>query len=546
MHFRSFLSSLGALFIAAGLFSSVAVATPTNFDQSCISSVDNATIHVPADVDFSLPNDKQIETGDTLAVYTDEGICAGYGVWKEGEGLTFAAAGPDSLNTATDGYSPGEPLKFKVFDVSAENEVDLGSNATFASCDTVSVPVCGSGTYENDVFVQVAEFQADSSSLVTFAFTASDGWNLISLPVQSDSSFGELLPDCSAGFSYDPNTGYSQVDKSEPLPAGQGTFVQCQSLSTSITGEATTPTIEVEAGWNLVGAFEDTVAVDEITSSPAGIVQSGFVKVSPDAGFQFASALYPGEGYWVRVEEAGTIDLSGTPGSKTSTPSSTTVRAESERGDAVRLTLVDAEGRKAALWLKEGLTAEERSRFELPPVPPGEMFDVRFPSGYVATDLASGNETGTSKNQHQVRIQGAEFPVRVRLDSSRGDRAVQIAGRGDPLTLSKEQPSAQIQQSTDRLRIEAIQGPLAFKLGKSSPNPLRNQARLKYTLAKETDVSIAVYDLLGRRVAQVVARTQKPGRHQTQIDATSLSSGKYFVQMKAATFQETRQLTVVK
>ena len=112
--------------------------------------------------------------------------------------------------------------------------------------------------------------------------------------------------------------------------------------------------------------------------------------------------------------------------------------------------------------------------------------------------------------------------------------------------MSAAQPAAQIQESTDRIGVTAAPTPDEFRLGKASPNPIRRGAELEYTLPEESEVSIAVYDVLGRRVARLVDEKRRTGVHRARIDAGTLPSGKYFVRMRAGTFRQTRQLTVVR
>ena len=383
------------------------------YAQECITNVDNATVHIPADVEPSLPDGAPVEPGDTLAVYTEEGICAGYGVWEEGKGATFAAAGSDSVDVSPDGYSKEEPLKFEVFDVSTERTAEIASNVTFASCDDLGVPVCAEGTYEEGTFHQVAEFQSDSSTPVTRAITLAEGWNFISVPVQTDLSFEELLPECSSGFLYAPGEGYTAIDSSDPLPAGKGAAVQCEADTTSVSGSVASPTFQVEAGWNLIGSVEDTVDVAAITTSPEGMLESDFFKLPPGEGYEPAMELHPGEGYWVKTAEAGTIDVSGESAPVASTPE----KLSREQGSTSRLVFVDASGRQTTLWLEEGMSEEQLSQYELPPVPPGEIFDVRFASGHQAVSLTPNGDWGQSAPEHRVQVLvGGELAARRRSD----------------------------------------------------------------------------------------------------------------------------------
>jgi len=551
---------ISTIFLLSGAVLSVptgAMGQAFLYAQECVENVENATVHVPADAAPSLPSGTPVEPGDTIAVYTTEGTCAGYGAWTEGEGAVLAAAGADSLSTLDDGYTAGDSLKFEVFDVSEGQAIDVGKGATFAPCGDVEVPVCGEGAYEDGSYHQVVGFGAVASVTRTLAIT--EGQNLVSIPVETDLPFKELLPMCSSGYFYSPGDGYTPIDSDETIPFGVGAVVRCSAGTTTVTGHVAPPTIEVDAGWNLIGAPEDTVDVDAITTSPSGILDSDFLTRGPEGQLQSVTELRPGTGYWIDIAEAGTLDVSGTSsaplaGTSSSSPVRTapptsapvTTSTDPELEDASRLLFVDARGRKTTLWLKEGLTQKQRARFALPPAPPGTMLDVRFASGHAAAALSSDEEPGPPAQTRQVQLQGAAYPIEVRLEPDEEDRRLHLSGGENEFTLSKKQSSVEIQQSTDRLAVAAAPRPEAFRLGKARPHPVRTRATLEYALPEQAEVSIVVYDVLGRQVARLVDGTRPTGFHQAQVDASRLPSGKYFVRMKAESFRKTRPLTVVR
>lgn len=128
------------------------------YEQDCLTNVHNATVHAPASAAPTLPDGTPVEPGDTLAVYTESGVCAGYGVWGE-QGATLAAAGTDSVGISTDGYPAGEALKIEVFDLSAGQATRPA--ATWASCAEMDVPVCAEGAYQDGSFHQLVGFSSN-------------------------------------------------------------------------------------------------------------------------------------------------------------------------------------------------------------------------------------------------------------------------------------------------------------------------------------------------------------------------------------------------
>jgi hypothetical protein len=77
------------------------------------------------------------------------------------------------------------------------------------------------------------------------------------------------------------------------------------------------------------------------------------------------------------------------------------------------------------------------------------------------------------------------------------------------------------------------------------PNPVQEQATIRYAVSERQDVRIALYDMLGRRV-QTVVNSQAEGRTEAQLDVRGLASGTYFLRMQADNYTETQRVTVVR
>lgn len=59
-------------------------------------------------------------------------------------------------------------------------------------------------------------------------------------------------------------------------------------------------------------------------------------------------------------------------------------------------------------------------------------------------------------------------------------------------------------------------------------------------------MTIAVFDVLGMKVATLVDMDQQPGRYSTTFNADHLSTGVYLYRIVAGDFISTRKLSVVK
>lgn len=88
--------------------------------------------------------------------------------------------------------------------------------------------------------------------------------------------------------------------------------------------------------------------------------------------------------------------------------------------------------------------------------------------------------------------------------------------------------------------------PEQFALEPIAPNPTSRRATIEYALPRETDVTIDVYDVLGRRVQVLTEGTKAPGTYHASFEADRLPSGVYFVRMRTDSFAKTRRVTVVR
>jgi hypothetical protein len=94
-------------------------------------------------------------------------------------------------------------------------------------------------------------------------------------------------------------------------------------------------------------------------------------------------------------------------------------------------------------------------------------------------------------------------------------------------------------------------GELALSVGRCSPNPFRGGTALALTLPSDTDVSVAIYDVAGRRVRTLVSGTLPRGVHEIAWDGrdrggAKVSAGVYFYRVKAGEVEELRTAVLLR
>lgn len=87
--------------------------------------------------------------------------------------------------------------------------------------------------------------------------------------------------------------------------------------------------------------------------------------------------------------------------------------------------------------------------------------------------------------------------------------------------------------------------PLNFELS-AYPNPFNPGATIRYTLPSVADISIKVYDVLGKEVKTLVTGEMTAGTHSFWFDASACGSGVYFCRLTGGNFAKTVKLVVVK
>jgi photosystem II stability/assembly factor-like uncharacterized protein len=96
------------------------------------------------------------------------------------------------------------------------------------------------------------------------------------------------------------------------------------------------------------------------------------------------------------------------------------------------------------------------------------------------------------------------------------------------------------------ISVEVDLTPTEYTLEQNYPNPFNPNTVIKYSLAQDGFVNIAVFNLLGEKVATLVNTTQRAGNYEVNFNASSFSSGIYFYSMEAGDFKSVRKMLLMK
>jgi hypothetical protein len=88
--------------------------------------------------------------------------------------------------------------------------------------------------------------------------------------------------------------------------------------------------------------------------------------------------------------------------------------------------------------------------------------------------------------------------------------------------------------------------PNKFALSQNYPNPFNAQTTISYSLPEAGPVNIAIYNVVGQKVAMIENGIETAGEHSVVWNATGVPSGLYFARLEAGDRSQSIKLTVVK
>ncbi|MEW5922678.1 MAG: S8 family serine peptidase [Candidatus Zixiibacteriota bacterium] len=93
--------------------------------------------------------------------------------------------------------------------------------------------------------------------------------------------------------------------------------------------------------------------------------------------------------------------------------------------------------------------------------------------------------------------------------------------------------------------------PDKFTLGQNYPNPFNPSTRIAFTLKSRSQVSLSIYNLLGRRVAELIDSELPAGSYETSWDGrdrfgNEAAAGVYFYRLEAGQSNLTRKMVLLK
>ena len=85
-----------------------------------------------------------------------------------------------------------------------------------------------------------------------------------------------------------------------------------------------------------------------------------------------------------------------------------------------------------------------------------------------------------------------------------------------------------------------------FQLSQNYPNPWNPSTTIKYSIAKEGNVKLTVYNAIGSKVATIVNEYKPAGNYSVQFSGNNLASGIYFYRLESGNYSDAKKFILMK
>ena len=474
-----------------------------------------------------------LSPGDIITVYDPDGVLCGMGEVQPDGSYGMILIYADDIYTADvdEGADPGDLMWIHINGVAVDPDSPLiwtENGAVFMVCDFTIVP--------------------DETCI---AFDLDAGWHLISWNVAYSDDIGNAIADISecvdvvlgfdrGGLTYDPALPEFSTLGSVDYHHGYWLRVSCP-VSFEICGGIISPNeaIMVYSGWNLVSYWpEDVLPVDDgfasLLATDNLLVAYGFDGAAADyipgdPLHQSLDYLYPGFGYWVKVINDDMLEYPGFSGGTFATP----------RGDNRGSLAASVGVAPSRNWMSVyGANLEVDGT----PVRSGATVEVFTEKGVLCGSGVYNDGILKFTSIYGYDAENDRYPkngdqLNVRIDGERVASDLTYSGTGTRVSLGS--------LSADDLL------PDSYSMAQNYPNPFNPATTISYNLPSAGMVELAVYNVLGQKVATIANGHFQAGTHEavwngTDESGSAVGSGIYFYRITTSDFEQTKKMILMK
>jgi len=503
-----------------------------------------------------------LSVGDEIGIF-DGDVCVGAGVVTGGFDpyLALVASTDDPTTTEKDGFTPGHPISYRLWDNDQSLEIisiqpDYSSgDGTFASQGTAVLSLAGSLS-------------------ISQTLNLDQGWNIVSfyaIPGNANmlNIFQELTGNGSlikiqdeTGNAVENVAGIGWVNNINNLAVTEGYYVKvAASQSLNIEGSGITLPLDIplSAGWNIMG-YPVNAAQSALNIVQPLINDGKLLKVQdetgraieelPSIGWQNGIGDFePGKGYYIKVNSASSAIV--TQPTKSTIAKSLTAASAAPPDHYLPVVTTNP-------YLPMNVYVMQADVEGEPLRAGGEIAIYHQDRCIAAASIASSLN---SDNAYLPLIIGADDPL---------TQATEGFGENDPIYFKMWDGNEELMVSVKAVKyadnpgllkfnargtivvnLEGTRIPKEYCLRQNYPNPFNPATTLRYELPEPGKVEIRIFDLQGRTVNQLVSAFQDVGKYTVVWNGcdsrgNQVPSGIYFYQLKSGSFSKTRKAVLMK
>ncbi len=487
----------------------------------------------------ALSGDQMYADGDILAAFDDAGNNRGIAILLypipfgpyEGTGL---------YEIQIRGDAAGDAISFKYYDASEDEVLDSGTGYTFII---------------DDIIGDVMEPHEISVGAITLSIDIASGWNWFSLNVEGDMSIGsvmasltstdgDFIKSASASSTYYPDFGwYGGLDELGVIGMYKFNSANADLLvfSGAPVDPASTP-IQLASGWNWLGFTpqNDGPTADALASIVTN--EGDFIKNQGASSTYYSDfgwyggleVMAPTEGYMLSVAEGSVLTYPNFGADD----ALTRAKSEKELPVAVSDWEVNYHDYEFNGHITMSIDSREDSDGDYIAVFAGdecrgvtERMYFPFGDSYMYSVMVYSNQAD-----------GEELRFKY-YDSAIGE----IVEYAETIDFTSDMIVGDGFNTFGLIReTSGLSQPMTYSLGDAYPNPFNPVTSFEYTLEKDGMVQVAVYDINGRMVSELVNGYQSAGSYPVVWDAQDLSSGVYMVNMIAGDYSTVQKVMLIK
>ena len=374
------------------------------------------------------------------------------------------------------------------------------------------------------------------------------GWNLLSVPVNpSSNNYQDVFKNA---LNIPVRFSQNIYQDAATVVPGVGYFVKYSDpVDKTIAGtriyridEARFPT-RLYDGWNTIGSLSTPISIANVTLAPVTGVSTGLPGIVGDIyryvtgrGYVSVTEITPGLGYWMKISGHAWLVMSDPSRNKEGAVSTSRANVV---GVATAVSVTDSDNNAAELFIDEQSALTSFGSFELPPLPPNNLFDVRFSNqAYVENSVTP-----------VINLQGATFPVSVSVNNSSRNYTVVNPVTGAILGNIKAGTFNVIKVTdarTPAVRLMGDDADLATLNVNVTPNPVSTGGTVDVNVPQAGFVSVSLYNAVGEEVAVLFSGSKTAGIYGFDLNGGNFAPGRYSVRVVNAGTVVTASVTIIR